>query len=119
VNFVQAVASGFRNFNDISGRASRAEFWYWVLFDILLCLVTFGIDAIWMPDASIGPTNLLATLITLLPGISLSIRRLHDIDRTGWWFLLTFTIIGDVLLIVWACIKGTSGANRYGPDPLD
>jgi uncharacterized membrane protein YhaH (DUF805 family) len=43
---------------------------------------------------------------------------MHDIDRTGWWILISLTIIGVILLIVWACMKGTIGPNRYGPDPL-
>ena len=45
-------------------------------------------------------------------------RRLHDIDRTGWWVLITFTVIGIILLLIWACTRGTAAANRYGPDPL-
>jgi uncharacterized membrane protein YhaH (DUF805 family) len=48
----------------------------------------------------------------------MAIRRLHDIDRTGWWVLLALTLIGAILLIVWACFKGTDGPNRFGPDPL-
>ena len=57
-------------------------------------------------------------LALLLPSIGMSVRRLHDIDRTGWWVLLAFTGVGAILLIVWACFKGTDGPNRFGPDPL-
>jgi uncharacterized membrane protein YhaH (DUF805 family) len=46
------------------------------------------------------------------------VRRLHDLDRTGWWLLIVFTIIGVIVLLIWDCIKGTNGPNRYGPDPL-
>ena len=51
-------------------------------------------------------------------GISVTIRRLHDLDRTGWWLLIALTGIGMILLIVWYCMKGTTGPNSYGPDPL-
>jgi uncharacterized membrane protein YhaH (DUF805 family) len=54
----------------------------------------------------------------LLPAIAISVRRLHDIDRTGWWVLIGATIIGHILLLVWFCTKGTPGRNRFGPDPL-
>ena len=59
-----------------------------------------------------------SNLLTFLPSLALCVRRLHDIDRTGWWVLIAFTIIGAFLLIYWACVKGTTGPNRFGPDKL-
>ena len=59
-----------------------------------------------------------ANLALLLPSWAVSIRRLHDINRTGYWVLIAFTVIGILLLIYWACLKGTDGDNDYGPDPL-
>jgi Protein of unknown function (DUF805) len=57
--------------------------------------------------------------ITLLPGIAVSIRRLHDLDRTGWWILLALIpLIGWIILLIWYISKGTDGPNRFGPDPL-
>jgi uncharacterized membrane protein YhaH (DUF805 family) len=53
-----------------------------------------------------------------LPSLAVLFRRLHDIDRTGWWWLILFTVIGVILIIIWACMRGTTGANRFGPDPL-
>jgi uncharacterized membrane protein YhaH (DUF805 family) len=53
-----------------------------------------------------------------LPGLAVWVRRLHDIDRTGWWLLIVFTVIGIILLVAWACTRGTPGPNRFGPDPL-
>ena len=66
----------------------------------------------------IGPIYVISNLALLVPGIAVAARRLHDIDRTGWWFLITLTIIGNIWLIVWWCTKGTAGRNRFGPDPL-
>ena len=66
-----------------------------------------------------SPLNSLAGLALFLPGIAVSIRRLHDLDRTGWWLLLILTIIGGIVLLAWFCMRGTVGPNRFGPDPLE
>jgi uncharacterized membrane protein YhaH (DUF805 family) len=120
MNFWQAVRSGFANYVTFQGRAIRSEYWFWVLFTVLGGLVTETLDAglfsSQIPAAS--PLNGVFDLITLLPSFALSVRRLHDIDRTGWWVLIAFSIIGVFVLIYWACKKGTPGANRFGGDPF-
>jgi uncharacterized membrane protein YhaH (DUF805 family) len=118
MGFTQAIASGFRNYVNFSGRACRSEYWYWVLFTLLGGIVTGIVDYGAFPEASMSPLNSLFNLACLLPSLAVAIRRLHDIDRTGWWFLIVLTVIGAILLIVWACFRGTIGANRFGPDPL-
>ena len=118
MNFQDAIRSGFRNYVTFSGRASRSEYWYWVLFALLVAIASSIIDHAMFPFASTGPIEGLTSLVLFLPGLAVSMRRLHDIDRTGWWWLIAFTVIGIVLLLVWACTRGTAGANRYGPDPL-
>ena len=58
-------------------------------------------------------------LVTIIPNIAIAIRRLHDLDRTGWWILLGFIpLIGWIILLIWYVTKGTDGPNRFGPDPL-
>jgi uncharacterized membrane protein YhaH (DUF805 family) len=118
MNFGEAIASGFRNYVTFSGRASRSEYWYWVLFAILGSVATAIIDRSLFDTSTISPLNAIFGLVCFLPGLAVSFRRLHDIDRTGWWWLLVFTVIGTILLIVWFCLKGTAGPNRYGSDPL-
>ena len=118
MNFQDAIRSGIRNYVTFSGRASRSEFWYWALFALLVSIASSIIDHTIFPFASTGPIEGLTSLVLFLPGLAVSMRRLHDIDRTGWWWLIAFTVIGIVLLIVWACTRGTAGANRYGPAPL-
>jgi len=118
MNFGEAIASGFRNYVTFSGRASRSEYWYWVLFAVLGSVATAVIDRSLFDTSTISPLNAIFGLVCFLPGLAISFRRLHDIDRTGWWWLLVFTVIGTILLIVWFCMKGTAGPNRYGPDPL-
>jgi uncharacterized membrane protein YhaH (DUF805 family) len=109
MNFPEAIASGFRNYVGFTGRASRSEFWYWSLFAVLVSIVATIIDAV------IGMTllNPITSLALFLPGLAVNVRRLHDLDHSGWWFLL--------LLFVWAAVgfwRGTIGENRFGQDPL-
>jgi|SRR5450631_541444 uncharacterized membrane protein YhaH (DUF805 family) len=115
MGFVDAIKSGFGNYVNFSGRAARSEFWYWTLFTVLANLVAGIIDAVL---GGVGLVGLIVSLALLLPGIAVSVRRLHDLDRTGWWLLLVFTGIGVILLLVWDCMKGTTGPNSHGADPL-
>ena len=118
MNFGQAIASGFKKYVDFTGRAPRSEFWLWTLFAVLASIVAGIIDFALFDDMDFSPVNSIVGLVLFLPGIAVSIRRLHDLDRTGWWFLLAFTVIGIILLIIWNCMRGTPGPNRFGPDPL-
>jgi uncharacterized membrane protein YhaH (DUF805 family) len=121
MNLLEAIKSGFSNYVNFSGRAIRSEYWYWTLFVFVLVGVLGIIDEWLNPGLSMGAFSIFNGLVSLalfLPGLAVSVRRLHDIDRTGWWLLLSFTVIGIVLLIVWACQPGTSGPNRFGPDPM-
>ena len=115
MGFGRAISAGFSNYVNFRDRACRSEYWYWVLFVILGDIVTIIIDAL------IGAqvTSSIFGLVVLIPGIAVSIRRLHDLDRTGWWILLGFIpLIGWIILLIWYVTKGTDGPNRFGPDPL-
>jgi uncharacterized membrane protein YhaH (DUF805 family) len=118
MNFGEAITAGFRNYVNFSGRAYRSEYWYWVLFTLLVGMVTGILDMAMFPDSETGPLNMTAAVVILLPSIAIGVRRLHDIDRTGWWYLICFTIIGIIVLIYWACQPGTPGPNRFGPNPM-
>lgn len=118
MGFSDAIRNGFRNYVTFSGRAARSEFWYWTLFVFLATLVAGILDGAVFHDMQTGPLQAIVSLLLLLPGIAVSVRRLHDLDRTGWWLLLMFTLIGIILLLIWDCMKGTTGSNRFGPDPL-
>ena len=119
MTFTQAIASGFQNYVTFRGRAPRSEYWYWVLFVLLVSIAAGILDAALFPLVEVSPLVSVAGLLFLLPGLAVSIRRLHDLDRSGWWYLILFIpLIGWVVLIIWACMRGTVGANRFGPDPL-
>jgi len=113
----EAIASGFVNYATFKGSAAPSEFWFWQLFLLLAAI------AVALLEAAIGADNdVIASLwglATLLPGIAVAVRRLHDTDMSGWWLLLFFVpLIGIVMLIIWWIGEGTSGYNRFGPNPL-
>ncbi len=119
MNFTQAITAGFQNYVNFTGRASRSEFWFWVLFAVLVSIAATLIDVVLFSDSEMSPVNTLAGVALLLPNLSVSVRRLHDIDRSGWWILLgLIPIVGWIIIIIWNCTKGTAGPNRFGPDPL-
>jgi uncharacterized membrane protein YhaH (DUF805 family) len=119
MTFGEAIKSGFRNYVTFSGRAARSEYWYWTLFVVLLTIAAQIIDhAIFDDPTETGLAQPLISLVLFLPGIAVAMRRLHDLDRTGWWLLIVFTVVGILLLLYWDCLKGTTGPNQYGPDPL-
>ena len=122
MGFTDAIKTGFQKYIGFSGRAARSEYWYWVLFVLLLQIVAWLIDMtlFGFNTTGVNPIGVIVSLATLLPGLAVSVRRLHDIDRVGWWiFLALIPVIGAIVLIYWACLRGTVGANRFGPDPLE
>jgi uncharacterized membrane protein YhaH (DUF805 family) len=121
VSFPQAVNLGFKNYFKFNGRATRAESWWWVLFTVLAGIVLAVVDTFTGTMGMFGDSGLLGGLFelaTLIPSVALGARRLHDINRTGWWLLLWFVVVvGWIVLIVWAIKQGDKGPNKYGPDP--
>ena len=108
------------------GRAHRAEFWWFVLFNAVFSFalnITFG-ARVGVPEASVSSASPLAILpaiyglAVLLPAIGVSIRRLHDTNRSGWWLLIAlFPIVGAIVLIVFYAQAGDAGENQFGADP--
>lgn len=123
MNFGQAIVSGFKRYVDFNGRSSRSEFWWWALFYFIGSVVfvvvadVAGANSTGYGSAAVLPLRIFG-LVMFLPTLALTIRRLHDTNRSGWWYLLYFTIIGAIVLLVWYCMRGTVGENKFGPDPL-
>lgn len=109
----------FRRFAEFGGRSRRKEYWMFTLFSILCSAATLPLDlAMGYTIDDNGPIGVIVSLVFLVPSISVSFRRLHDVDRSAWWLLLAFIpIIGWIILLVWNCTDGTPGPNRFGPDP--
>ena len=88
MNFQQAVKSGFQNYGNVKDRASRSEFWWWVLFSVLVGVVAVIIDmTVFGVTDSKGPVDIVTSLALLAPNIAVNARRMHDIDKSGWWML--------------------------------
>ena len=121
MNFIEAIGSGFANYVNFSGRAARSEYWLWVLFTVIGGVATRILDgALFGHDEVVGsPLNAVFNVVTFLPSLAFGARRLQDINRPGWWGLIILTIIGIFVFIYWACLKGTVGPNRFGPDRLE
>jgi uncharacterized membrane protein YhaH (DUF805 family) len=117
-----AVASCFGKYTTFRGRAPRSEYWYFQLFYMITLIGAAVLDgALGTPRTPGGTTGTLVVVVYwafFLPLLSVFVRRLHDTDRSGWWFWISLTIIGIIPLLVWLCTKGTTGANRFGTDPL-
>ena len=109
MNFFEAVKSAFSKYGVIAGRSLRSEYWYFFLFlfigDVVAGLLAIPVAVIWL-------------LATFIPHTTVAVRRLHDVDRSGWWWLIPFTIIGIIPFLYWMCKKGDEGENRFGPEPL-
>ena len=119
MNFAQAISSGFRNYVGFTGRACRSEFWFWQLYVFVASICLSVLDLAAFASANWSPLSTVFSLAILLPGIAVGARRLHDINKSGFWLFLWFLpIIGWIIMIVWAIKKGDQGDNRFGSDPL-
>ena len=105
---INSVAICFSRYFDFEGRSSRSEFWHWQLFRVLLFLSLTFLETILFSGL-----NFTFNLFLLIPEISVSIRRLHDTNKSGLWYLLTFTIIGIIPLIYFYSLKGDETENNY------
>jgi uncharacterized membrane protein YhaH (DUF805 family) len=109
MNWFLAVVQ--KKYATFTGRASKAEFWYYILFYVIGSFITAAIDA------ALGSVaiNTIYTLALFVPTIAVAARRLHDIDKSGWWQLIGFIpLIGLIILIVWYATKSDAGSNRFG-----
>jgi len=119
MTFTESIRTCFSKYVTFSGRATRSEFWWWTLFVVLASFVLSLIDASILKAPDIGALYAIFSLATFLPGISVMVRRLHDVNKSGWWFWIALIpVLGIILLLVWECTKGTHGSNRFGEDPL-
>jgi uncharacterized membrane protein YhaH (DUF805 family) len=110
MGFFDAIKICFVKYVDFTGRASRPEFWYFVLFVLIaeLCLLV-----------AYRPLGIAFVIACILPRLAVAVRRLHDIDRSGWWiFIAAIPLIGWIALLIWYCQPGHEYANRFGDPPL-
>jgi uncharacterized membrane protein YhaH (DUF805 family) len=119
MGFGKAIATCFSKYVDFTGRARRKEYWFWHLFYWLALVGLLIIDA--LIAAVHGPPvlTLLGVLGLFLPTLAGTVRRLHDTDHSGWAMLVSLIpLVGGIIFLVFMCQRGTTGPNRFGPDPL-
>ena len=109
------------NYAGFSGRASRSEYWFWLLFTFVIYFITGMIDGFLFGWEVTDPQWISSALevIFILPGLSVFVRRLHDVGQSGWWILSSILILPILLLIYWSIIEGDANANEYGAVPAN
>ncbi|MDP4545578.1 DUF805 domain-containing protein [Psychrobacter faecalis] len=106
---------GLRNYANFSGRARRKEYWYFVLVQMGLVIIAMILDAI-IFNSEIGLFYIVVALGLFLPGLAVTIRRLHDTSRSGWWFLISILpLIGSIILLVFLASDTKLETNQWGP----
>lgn len=101
---------GFKKYADFSGRASRKEYWMFILFYIIIYIALSVVGAV----IGTAVLSIIYTVVMLVPGVSIAARRLHDIGRTGWWQLIgLIPVLGAIVLIVFL-VQDSQSENEYG-----
>ncbi len=126
MSFAEAVKTVFSKYATFSGRARRSEYWWWWLFVVVVAVILSLIDSaigLRVSDASVmgvevyGLLTLIFGLATIIPGIAVTFRRLHDTGRSGWWWLLGLLCgIGAIIVFI-MCLMDSGPDNEYGPNP--
>jgi uncharacterized membrane protein YhaH (DUF805 family) len=143
--FIHSIKKGFANCFDFNSRATRSELWYFYLFAEILTLISLTLDNLFgfsvrsfelyidnqTIDLNIGPLLIVSFFLTLIPLTALRIRRLHDTNRSGFWYLAFIIIylisffnerfslivfLGYINLIIFWCLKSDNGENKYGSE---
>ena len=110
MNMKDSIQTCFTKYIDFTGRAVRSEYWWFVLFCLILELIAYPINQ---------NIYYLVVLILFLPSLAVLVRRLHDTDHTGWWALIVLIpIIGFLVILYFMIIEGTPGPNTYGPPAI-
>jgi len=122
MTFQDSIKSCFNNYGVINGRATRSEFWWFQLFLTIAGIFTFMIDVIFFGytiDDDSTPVNIIWSIAVFVPMITVTVRRLHDVNRSGWWILIAFTGIGLIPLLYWWVKNSDAKDNSFGSSSLN
>jgi uncharacterized membrane protein YhaH (DUF805 family) len=121
VSFGQAISSFWKNYVNFKGRARRSEYWWAYLFMVLASVGTIFVDGFMRTfsfDLGVGIFSSLFFLSIILPSISITVRRLHDTNRNGWWYLISFIpFVGAIVIFIFTLLDSAQGSNNWGPSP--
>ncbi|WP_299767754.1 DUF805 domain-containing protein [uncultured Dokdonia sp.] len=111
----------FKRYAEFNGRSRREEYWMFIVFNFLFSIVAFALDHIFgiaLREIGYGPVYILYGLVAFIPGLALSVRRLHDVGKSGWMLLIALIpLIGAIWLLVLFATEGEATDNQYGPNP--
>ncbi|HEV2748516.1 MAG TPA: DUF805 domain-containing protein [Allosphingosinicella sp.] len=130
---MQWMLMPLKRYADFSGRSRRKEYWMFALFlaivyaVLIAAMMAFGVLEDGGADGGLGLFSgtalvllVVFALAIFIPSLAVTVRRFHDQDRSGWFVLLNFVpYIGGLIVLVFMCLEGTKGPNRFGPDPKD
>ena len=119
MNMTEAVKSVLNKYATFTGRSARSEYWWWVLFTIIVSVVLGFVEFLLFGSrmGQVGILGAIYSLATLIPSIAVGVRRLHDLAKSGWWLLIIFIpLIGVLVLLYWFVQRGTVGPNEFGND---
>lgn len=114
MNFGQSISYCFANYANFNGRGSRSEYWWFFLFCMLLQFVGTLWDSAMGDNSGSGVMYWISYLIIFVPSLAAGARRLHDVNKSGWWQLISLTIIGIIPLIIWMASEGEKKKNIHG-----
>lgn len=108
----------FKQYATFSGRAQRSEYWFFILFYLIFYIAANIVDGFIISSGIMFPfVSAIYSLVMLIPGLAVAVRRLHDTDRSGWWMLLSIIPLINIILIVFLVLDSTPGDNRFGSNP--
>lgn len=117
---MNAYLDALRRYFDFSGRSTRSQFWLFTLGFVIVSIIALIVDTA-IGSGAVEEPGIVTSLVLighLIPSLSVTVRRLHDINRSGWWVLIgLIPLVGSIVLLVFACTASTLGANRFGPHP--
>lgn len=119
MTFIESIKTVYAKYGTFSGRATRSEYWWFVLYTYIVLLAFFALGIIAQSESlGLGGIGIFIA-ISFIPCLALRVRRLHDIGKSGWWiFLGLVPYIGEFVLFIFS-VMGSDGENEYGPDPFD
>jgi uncharacterized membrane protein YhaH (DUF805 family) len=119
MNITQATKTCLLKSFKYSGRASRSEYWNFQISSFLIRIIPIFLFFDYSLFFVATAVNILVNIALIPASLSSFVRRLHDVDRSGWWiFISLIPVAGVILLLVWTVTRGTEGPNRFGGDPL-
>lgn len=120
-----------RKYATFSGRAQRAEYWYFTLVNLIIYFLVFGLNSLVLEAIAgtgsgllrgflliLGTLGGIYGLAVIIPSLAVTVRRLHDTGRSGGWFFISFVpLVGPIILLVFTVLDSNPGDNKYGPNP--